>query len=174
MCDGKHLWHFLHSKVHISFDIKENCICHPKIWPLRNKTNPPTDTYKPIHTVTTITTPTAPTETNRPRAFWLTVDVEWDLRWLIILGHFLSTEYMGLCIVRWPLCDKLESDRVQCCGTMRAARSNIVCHCPAGYLQSTGTASHATALNGARTMARWQGVVVAAAVGWWCRSYCTL
>ena len=34
MCDGKHLWPFLHSKVHISFVIKENGICHPKIWPL--------------------------------------------------------------------------------------------------------------------------------------------
>ena len=34
MCDGKHLWHFRHSKVHISVDIKENGICHPKIWPL--------------------------------------------------------------------------------------------------------------------------------------------
>ena len=33
-CDGKHLWKFRHSKVKISFVIKEKGIFHPKIWPL--------------------------------------------------------------------------------------------------------------------------------------------
>ena len=36
MCDGKDLWYFRHSKVHISFVIKENGIFHPKVWPLMN------------------------------------------------------------------------------------------------------------------------------------------